>query len=82
MLASFLQVGGYGSAAGKVSMVQSINHDGEVNRARYMPQNPFMIATKTVCSEVYVFDYTKHPSKPPDKNCSPNLRLVGHKTEG
>ena len=28
--------------------VQLINHDGEVNRARYMPQNPFMLATKTV----------------------------------
>lgn len=28
--------------------IQLINHDGEVNRARYMPQNPFMLATKTV----------------------------------
>jgi hypothetical protein len=28
--------------------VQLINHDGEVNRARYMPQNSFMLATKTV----------------------------------
>lgn len=41
-----------------------INHDGEVNRARYMPQNPCIIATKTPSSEVFVFDYTKHPSKP------------------
>ena len=64
-------------------MVQQINHDGEVNRARYMPQNPFLIATKTVGSEVYVFDYSKHPSKPAHEGvCCPELRLRGHKKEG
>lgn len=35
-----------------------------MNRARYMPQNPCIIATKTPSSDVLVFDYTKHPSKP------------------
>lgn len=35
-----------------------------MNRARYMPQNPCIIATKTPTSDVLVFDYTKHPSKP------------------
>ncbi len=54
-----------------------------MNRARYMPQNPFLIATKTVNAEVYVFDYTKHPSKPPPNGqCTPDLRLLGHRTEG
>lgn len=77
------EVGGFGGAHGKVQVVQQINHDGEVNRARYMPQDPFVIATKTVSAEVYVFDYSKHPSKPPaDGVCNPDLRLVGHKTEG
>ena len=33
-------------------------------RARYMPQNPCIIATKTPTADVLVFDYTKHPSKP------------------
>ncbi|KAG6425089.1 hypothetical protein SASPL_115513 [Salvia splendens] len=66
-----------------VQIIQQINHDGEVNRARYMPQNPFIIATKTVSAEVYVFDYSKHPSKPPlDGACNPDLRLRGHSTEG
>ena len=66
-----------------MQIIQQINHDGEVNRARYMPQNPFLIATKTVSAEVYVFDYSKHPSKPPlDGACSPDLRLRGHSTEG
>jgi len=32
---------------------------------------------------VYVFDYSKHPSKPTSKGgCVPDLRLKGHKTEG
>lgn len=48
-----------------------------------MPQDPFVIATKTVSAEVYVFDYSKHDSKPsPDGVCKPDLRLTGHKTEG
>nr|VDC91815.1 unnamed protein product [Brassica oleracea] len=48
-----------------------------------MPQNPFVIATKTVNAEVYVFDYSKHPSKPPlDGACNPDLRLRGHSSEG
>lgn len=77
------EVGGYGAAAGKVQVTQQINHEGEVNRARHSPFNKFHIATKTVCAEVYVFDYSKHPSKPnPDGKCNPDLRLQGHQTEG
>ena len=81
------EVGGFGSSAGRVQVIQQINHEGEVcnhgahavlvscladmcedlqvNRARYMPQNPYMIATKTINAEVLVFDYSKHPSKAP-----------------
>lgn len=101
------EVGGFGSSAGRINIVQQINHDGEVNRARHCPQvthagaaggspwrrgagvpgarwrapplvrwlptspppvtlsqNHFMIATKTISAEVFVFDYSKHPSKP------------------
>ncbi|KAL5977376.1 Chromatin assembly complex, subunit 3 [Asimina triloba] len=77
------EVGGFGCTNGKVQIIQQINHDGEVNRARYMPQNPFFIATKTVSAEVYVFDYRNHQSKPPlDGACNPDLRLRGHNTEG
>jgi hypothetical protein len=36
----------------QVNIVQQINHDGEVNRARAMPQDKFKIATKTVSAEV------------------------------
>ena len=58
-------------------VVQQINHQGEVNRARHMPQNPYLIATKTVSNDVYVFDYTKHPTKPSTPECKPDLRLKG-----
>ncbi|ELW64704.1 Histone-binding protein RBBP4 [Tupaia chinensis] len=45
--------------------------------------NPCIIATKTPSSDVPVFDYTKHPSKPdPSGGCNPDLRLHGHEKEG
>ena len=79
----FLEFGGFGSVSGKIEIEIKINHEGEVNRARYMPQNPCVIATKTPSSDVLVFDYTKHPSKPdPSGECNPELRLKGHQKEG
>jgi hypothetical protein len=52
-------------------------------RARYMPQKSNIIATKTAMGTVYVFDYTKHPSKPEsDGVCKPEFKLMGHKREG
>ena len=60
-----------------------MNHDGEVNRARAMPQNPFMIATKPPTHDVLVYDYSKHPSKPLSDGVSrPDLTLKGHRGEG
>ena len=68
--------------AGKIEIEVKINHEGEVNRsvihlhitldsslsgrARYMPQNSFLVATKTPSAEslVFLFDYSKHPSLP------------------
>ena len=77
------EFGGFGSVSGKIEIEIKINHEGEVNRARYMPQNACVIATKTPSSDVLVFDYTKHPSKPdPSGECHPELRLRGHQKEG
>lgn len=76
------EVGGYGGGSAKVFVSQQINHNGEVNRARYMPQNPSIIATKSPTSDVYVFDYTKHPSKPKNETFNPDLVLKGHTKEG
>ena len=77
------EAGGFSGANTKVEITQKINHEGEVNRARYMPQNPYLIATKSIASEVYVFDWSKHPSKPKaDGTFEPDLILKGHTKEG
>uniref|UniRef100_A0A8C5EK68 Histone-binding protein RBBP4-like n=1 Tax=Gouania willdenowi TaxID=441366 RepID=A0A8C5EK68_GOUWI len=77
------EFGGFGSVSGKIEIEIKINHEGEVNRARYMPQNPCIIGTKTPTSDVLVFDYTKHPSRPDvSGECRPDLRLRGHQKEG
>ena len=77
------EFGGFGAVTGKVEVEIRINHDGEVNRARYMPQQPHIIATKSPSSDVFIFDYTKHPSTPDEKKgFIPNLRLTGHTKEG
>ncbi|KAI0660577.1 histone acetyltransferase type B subunit 2 [Cubamyces menziesii] len=67
----------------RIQITQKINHDGEVNRARYMPQNPDLIATKAVSGEVLIFDRTKHSSEPERGGvCKPDIRLVGQTKEG
>ena len=58
-LTLYKEVGGFGAVSEKIEIEQRINHSGEVNRARAMPQNPTIIATKTVTSDVYIFDYTR-----------------------
>ncbi|KAI0471136.1 WD domain-containing protein [Xylariaceae sp. FL0804] len=82
------EVGGYGksSASGEPSamkwnIVQRIEHPGEVNKARYCPQNPDIIATLTVGGPILVFDRTKHSSEPKGP-VSPQIRLEGHAKEG
>lgn len=67
--------------SGKVEVIQRITHDGDVNRARYMPQNPNIIATKSSNKDLYIFDRTMHGSKS-SKDAQPQLRLVGHTEEG
>lgn len=48
-----------------------------------MPQNPSVIATKTVGSDLYIFDYTRHGTEPTsDGVCRPDLKLKGHTKEG
>ncbi|CAJ0962731.1 unnamed protein product, partial [Mesorhabditis belari] len=77
------EYGGFGAVTGKIEHEIRINHDGEVNRARYMPQNPHIIATKSPSADVFVFDYTRHPANPTnDGQCKPQLILRGHSREG
>ncbi|XP_011046680.1 PREDICTED: WD-40 repeat-containing protein MSI2-like [Populus euphratica] len=66
----------------KVEITQKIRVDGEVNRARCMPQNPAIVGAKTSGCEVYVFDSTKQAERKQRDGCDPDLRLIGHDKEG
>ncbi|KAF9013610.1 histone acetyltransferase type B subunit 2 [Hymenopellis radicata] len=69
--------------APRITVIQRINHPGEVNRARYMPQNPNLIATKTTNGDVLVFDRTKHSSEPDKSGMpKPDIRLTGQSGDG
>lgn len=83
------EVGGFSSFSGdnkvdgKIEIKLKVKHEGEVNRARYMPQNHFMVASKGPSPEVYVFDLSKHPSFPEaDSAPAPQHILRGHTSEG
>jgi histone-binding protein RBBP4 len=67
----------------RIAITTRICHPGEVNKARYNPRNPFIIATKTISGDVLLFDYSKHPSKPKVEGIvSPQGTLKGHSSEG
>lgn len=78
------EVGGYGNAKKpfEFKVVQKINHPGEVNKARYQPQNPDIIASLCVDGKVLVFDRTKHPIQPKGDSIKSEAELVGHEKEG
>lgn len=84
------EIGGYGGKASsssgeppviKFNITQKIDHPGEVNKARYQPQNPDIIATLAVDGKVLIFDRTKH-SLTPTGTPNPQIELIGHKAEG
>ena len=75
--------GGFGAIPEKIEVVQKINHPTEVNRARYCPANPSVIATKASTGVVYLWDYTKHASTPAsDGSCNPQASLAGCDGDG
>lgn len=79
------EIGGYGRevAAIKLNIVQKIDHPGEVNKARYQPQNPDMIATLCVDGRILIYNRTKHSSMPASSGAAnPDVELIGHAKEG
>ena len=79
------EVGGWGvgGKSGKVEVVQRIPHPSEVNRARYLPHNPDIIATRGVEADLYIFDRTRYASKPMEGGgWTCDVRLRGHGGEG
>lgn len=77
------EIGGYGqeAAAIKFNIIQKIDHPDEVNKARYQPQNPDMLATLCIDGRILIFNRTKH-SFLPTGNANPDIELIGHETEG
>ncbi|KAG7698653.1 hypothetical protein KL930_001431 [Ogataea haglerorum] len=73
--------------ATKISLVQKIPHRGEINRARYMPQNPDLIATISNNGDLYVFDRTKKPNNYTEDEINESddfsdIKLEFHQSEG
>ncbi|KAL2040747.1 hypothetical protein N7G274_006726 [Stereocaulon virgatum] len=83
------EIGGYGGGASKkapvmevkFNIVQKIDHRGEVNKARYQPQNPNLIATMCTDNRVMIWDRTKHQLMPTG-HVNPQMELLGHEAEG
>ena len=78
------QINAYSKIESKIEIEYKINHTGEINKARPMPQHDKsnIIATKTQSGEIHIFDYLKHPGKPTDMQTKPELKLTGHTKEG
>ena len=81
------EIGGHGNASSsdapqiKMTIEQKIDHPGEVNKARYQPQNPNIIATMAIDGRVLIFDKSKHSSMP-NGTVNPQAELKGHTKEG
>ena len=72
----------YSETDSKVTVEQRINHPGEVNCARYMPQDEGVIATKAVDGDVLVFRLADHPKMPVDADIHPQVVCKGHTKDG
>ena len=75
-----LDVGGIGlaSADNRIDIETKILHDGEVNRARYMPQKYNVIASHTNSGEIHIFDYSQHPTTPVSlEQVRPEVKQIG-----
>jgi histone-binding protein RBBP4 len=82
------EIGGYGGGPSgtnqfevKFTINQKIDHPGEVNKARYQPQNLNIIATMVTDGRVMIWDKTKFSSWP-SGTPRPTIELSGHTKEG
>lgn len=65
-----------------IHFIKRICHEGEVNRARYMPQNCAIVATKSPSETVFVFNHNLHPELPVNNDVKAQHKCEGHKAEG
>lgn len=64
----------------KFKTIQKIPVEDEVNRAKYNPMAPNLIATRSDSVDLFLYDYTRHLSKSKEPN--PDLVLKGHTKGG
>ena len=79
------EIGGYNGPQQPITfnIIQKIPHPEEVNKARYQPQNPNLIATWCTDGRILFWDRTKHPSDPGENaTVNPQAELIGHEKEG
>lgn len=50
------------SSSRKLKLLQKINHKGDVNTLKYMPQNPNIIASANNYGDLFIYERTKHSS--------------------
>lgn len=61
----------------KLLKLQTINHDGDVNKLTYMPQNPDVIASANNVGDLSIYNRTKHSTVVRNtKVNAPQLRLI------
>lgn len=76
------ELGGYAANVKKLDRIVDIKHDGDVNRARCMPSDHFMIATRMQMM-VSVFKFDELSGKPKeDEPSKPMVQGIGHREEG
>jgi len=81
--------GTLGIYADRIRVVQELPHDGEINRLRYMPQDPSIFATMSPsedgAGQTFVFCTSRHPAHPydlDDFSPAPDVVLNGAVEEG
>lgn len=63
----------------KLVKLQTINHDGDVNKLTYMPQNPDVIASVNNVGDLLIYNRTKHSTVVRNTKVNvPQLRLVNN----
>jgi histone-binding protein RBBP4 len=83
------ELAGYAQNQTKFSVVRKIPHDGDVERARYMPQNYSIVASRMRGGDIGIFNLFLDDSSngsttttTTTTECMPELRLKGHSNVG
>lgn len=69
-----------GQSSGNVEIEKRIFHEGEVHRARHMPQTPNIVCTKSISGDLNIYDINL--SYKNNELTKPEKKLVGHSKEG